>query len=147
MKDTNTKAKIQTPKQRILEQTFWTINEWIQSWGWSNLVLTKKHSSRSSKSLQYRKYGLLSASTTLLSISWERQTHIPIMTLVGKGGGKKFGKREGGEQTNCHSSGAKYPSKGSDAKGIKGKNNQQSPPWGNNWSQTSNGRQPKKKKS
>lgn len=34
---------------------------------------------------------------------------------------KRLGKREGGGQTNCHSSGAKYPSKESDAKGIKGK--------------------------
>lgn len=81
----------------------------------------KKHSSCSPKSLLYSKYGLLSASTTLLSISWERQTHIPIMTLVGKGGGKRFVKREGGEQINCHSSVAKYPSKGIEAKGIKGK--------------------------
>lgn len=34
---------------------------------------------------------------------------------------KSLGKREGGEQTNCHSSGAKYASKESDAKGIKEK--------------------------
>lgn len=94
---------------------------------WKNQVLRikqlwddKKHSNHSPKSHLYSEYGLLSGSTTLLSIIWERQTHIPIMTLAGRGE-KRLGKREGGEQTNCHSSGAKYPSKESDAKGIKEK--------------------------
>lgn len=47
----------------------------------------------------------------MLSISWERQTHIPIMTSVG--GEKK--RLQGGGGKDCHSSGAKYPSKESTA--------------------------------
>lgn len=49
----------------------------------------------------------MSGSTTLLSISWERQTHIPIMTSVGRE--KK--RLRGGGGRDCHSSEAKYLSK------------------------------------
>lgn len=48
----------------------------------------------------------------MLSISWERQTHIPIMTSVGR---EKKG-LEGGGGKDCHSSEDKYPSKESAAK-------------------------------
>lgn len=56
---------------------------------WQKATLSddkKKHSNHaydSPKSPLYSKRGLLSGRGTLLSISWERQTHIPIMTLVG----------------------------------------------------------------
>lgn len=64
------------------------------------------------KAFLHSERALLSGSRTLLSISWERQTHIPIMTSVGRK--KKRLQRGGGE--DCHSSEAKYPSKESRAK-------------------------------
>lgn len=60
----------------------------------------------------HSEHALLSGGGTLLSISWERQTHIPIMTSVGRE--KK--RLQGGGGKDCHSSEAKYPSKESTAK-------------------------------
>lgn len=59
------------------------------------------------KDLLHSERALLSGRRTLLSISWERQTHIPIMTSVGRE--KK--RLRGGGARDCHSSEAKYLSK------------------------------------
>lgn len=49
------------------------------------------------KAFLHSEHGLLSGSRTLLSISWEHQTHIPIMTSVGREE-EKDGRKGGGAE-------------------------------------------------
>lgn len=79
------------------------IRKWLVSWHpvnkKANLLqsLDKKHSNRacgSKKAFLHSEHALLSGSWTLSSISWERQTHIPIMTSVGREKKRLEGGRE-----------------------------------------------------